>query len=161
MTDYLEIARRALANYQAAQAESESWAPGSPIIEKTPEPELPKPPKPSSGSFGSAPLAISQKIGQPERQPERVELTGPEMAQQVSRWLSARCARSRRAWGAEKFLFRDYMEWCQQHSQPAVSPEQFAGILSESFSRESGGYQGLCLRTDWEACKGSGTRRVQ
>jgi len=30
---------------------------------------------------------------------------------QLSRWMGLRCTASRRAWGAEKFLYRDYRRW--------------------------------------------------
>ena len=134
--------------------------PAGPIIEKTPEPEPPKPPKTCFEGFAGAPLGLFQKIGPPERKPEcvpgAVELTGPEMARQVSRWMAARCVRSSRAWGAEKFLYRDYLGWCQQSSQPAISQEQFVAILDETFQRDGNGWQGLCLATDWGASEGSG-----
>ena len=86
------------------------------------------------------------------------ELTGPQMARQVSGWIGARCTRTLRAWAAEKFLYRDYLGWCQQSSQPAISAEHFAAILDTSFGREMDGWQGLCLAVDWAATKGLGSK---
>jgi hypothetical protein len=63
-----------------------------------------------------------------------------------------------RAWGAEKFLYRDYVNWCQQFNQPAILAEQFAGVLNESFVRELEGWHGLCLAVDWAASKGLGSK---
>ena len=64
---------------------------------------------------------------------------------EVSRWLGARCTRSGRAWGAEEFLYRDYLGWCRGQNQTPGSPEQVAALLDESFQREENGWQGLCL----------------
>jgi hypothetical protein len=75
---------------------------------------------------------------------------------QVSRWLGARCTRSRLAWGAEEFLYRDYLGWCQKHNQAPGSLEQLAVILDESFQREGNGWQGLCLAVDFAASKPRG-----
>jgi hypothetical protein len=72
---------------------------------------------------------------------------------QISHWLATRCARSRRAWGAERFLHKDYSQWCQRSNQPAVSPELFASILSELFRRDGPGWVGLCLKSDWAAAR--------
>jgi hypothetical protein len=76
------------------------------------------------------------------------ELTGPEMARQVSCWIAARCVRSSRAWGGAKFLFRDFVDWCEQSGQPSASQEQFAGILNELFTPDGNGWSGVCLAVD-------------
>jgi hypothetical protein len=88
------------------------------------------------------------------------EVTGPEMARQVGRWLAARCTRSRRGWGAEKFLYRDFRDWCQQSGQTAIPREHFAGILNESFERDMDGWQGLCLAVDFAASNGFGSKPI-
>lgn len=43
-----------------------TWAPSSSTIEKKTESELPKQPKPDSGSFGSPALGLSRNIDHPE-----------------------------------------------------------------------------------------------
>jgi hypothetical protein len=87
------------------------------------------------------------------------ELTGPQMARQVSRWIDARCTRSLRAWAAEKFLYRDYLGWCQRSSHPAISLERFGAVLDTSFEAGMDGWQGLCLAADWAPSKGLGSKR--
>jgi len=72
---------------------------------------------------------------------------------QLPRWLRTRCTRSKRAWGSEKFLYRDYIEWCQQYHQASCSQALFSTILSESFQRDGNGWQGLCLAVDFTAGK--------
>jgi hypothetical protein len=78
---------------------------------------------------------------------------------QMSRWLGTRCAVSHRAWSAEKFLYRDYVAWCQQQRQVPCTGEVFGAILSESFHREAEGWQGLCVAMDWRRSEGIGTSR--
>ena len=72
---------------------------------------------------------------------------------QVSRWLGARYTRSGRAWGAEEFLYRDYLGWCRGHNQTPGSPKQVAAFLDESFQRGGNGWRGLCLAVDFAASK--------
>jgi hypothetical protein len=78
---------------------------------------------------------------------------------QVFRWLGARCKRPERAWGAAEFLYRDYMGWCQEHTQTPGSPKQVAAILGESFQREGNGWQGLCLAADFASTEDSAVSR--
>ena len=79
---------------------------------------------------------------------------------QVYRWVSARCTRSIRAWGAEKFLYRDSTEWCEGSSQGPCCRRSFAMILDQSFERDADG----CLAEAFMSIKGLGckpTRMVQ
>jgi hypothetical protein len=75
---------------------------------------------------------------------------------QVSRWLGARCARSRHVWGSEKSLYHDYREWCQRRNQLPWSSTLFCSVLNESFDRELDGWQGLSLAADFAASRGIG-----
>jgi hypothetical protein len=134
MADYLAVARRVLATLPVPAKVTESALLGQHRQEN----------KPALDIAEHSKTAISQRQ-------ETVK-------QQVSRWLGARCTRSQRAWGAEKFLYRDYREWCQQFSQAAIPLEQFAGILDESFAREVNGWQGLCLAMDWATSNGPGSK---
>jgi len=75
---------------------------------------------------------------------------------QVFRWLGARCTRSGRAWGAEEFLYRDYLGWCRGHNQTPGSLKQVAALLDEFFQRDGNGWQRLCLAVDFAAGKPRG-----
>ena len=86
-------------------------------------------------------------------------LAGAELVKvQVCRWLGARCTRSGRAWGADEFLYRDYLGWCRGQNQTPGSPKQVAAILNESFQRDGNGWQGLCLAVDFAASRGLGSK---
>ena len=76
--------------------------------------------------------------------------------QQISRWMAARCTcptNPRRVWGSEKFLYRDYLGWCQQTNQAACPCKSFSAILTESFRREADGWQGIYLTEDFDKAK--------
>jgi len=79
---------------------------------------------------------------------------------QLSRWMAARCTSYRRTWGAEKFLYRDYVGWCQRNGQASCCRELFATILDQSFQRQDDGWQGLCLAEDTAASKSIGRHSV-
>jgi len=99
------------------------------------------------------------------------QIDGETAKMQMSRWLDTRCTLSHRAWGAEKFLYRDHVAWCHQHWQIPGSRELFCTILSESFHRDAEGWQGLCVAADWplsarisrgrSSVPWIGTRRIQ
>lgn len=78
--------------------------------------------------------------------------------QQVALWLGARCVRSQRTWGSERFLYRDYLAWSQKCATITCSRELFGAFLSESFQREQNGWRGLCLALDSAASTGCGIR---
>lgn len=84
-----------------------------------------------------------------------------QVRQQVSRWVGARCVRSPRAWGAEKFLYLEFAEWCRQHKQASCSRELFCAVLNESFQRDEAGWQGLCLAVDFAVLTKGRKGRVQ
>src|ERR1017187_2090891 len=65
----------------------------------------------------------------PRVPPENEQVCTEQATVQVWRWMAARCTRTMRTWGAEKFLYRDYLGRCQQSSQPAISAEHFVAIL--------------------------------
>ncbi len=67
---------------------------------------------------------------------------------QVSRWMAARCVRARRAWAAEKFLYRDYVDWCRQQESRPCPRELFVEILDQLFRREMDGWEGIALAMD-------------
>jgi hypothetical protein len=77
-----------------------------------------------------------------------------EVKRQLSRWLTARCTSSERAWGAEKFLYRDYLRWCQRNGHAPGSRELFGAILDQCFPREAAGWQGFCLAEDFAVSEG-------
>jgi hypothetical protein len=60
-----------------------TWAPNGSIIDKSPEPELPKPPKPSSGSFGGASPRDFQNIDQPPALTTKATASIPELVGQA------------------------------------------------------------------------------
>jgi hypothetical protein len=69
----------------------------------------------------------------------------------VSRWMGMRCTQSPQAWGAEKFLYRDFAAWCQQQNEAPDSRGLFSAILDESLERDGNGWRGVCLAPDFAA----------
>jgi len=70
---------------------------------------------------------------------------------QVLAWVRARCKIRRACWGAEKFLYRDFSEWCEQSRHSPCGRELFRCILSEAFLWDTDGWQGIVLASDFEA----------
>jgi len=67
----------------------------------------------------------------------------------VSRWMGMRCTQSPQAWGAKKFLYRDFAAWCREHNEAPDSRGLFSVILDESLEGDGGGWRGLCLAMDF------------
>ena len=64
-------------------------------------------------------------------------------------WTAIRCAKAQGSWSAERFLYRDYREWCFAEGHTPVGIETFRAILSNGFARAGDGWYGLCLGADF------------
>ena len=89
------------------------------------------------------------------------EPAGLDVVRQIRRWIGVRCTRTQCAWAAEKFLYLDYLGWCQQAGQQAIPRKRFVSILTDSYARESDGWRGLCLALDFAARGRIATDSVQ
>jgi hypothetical protein len=81
---------------------------------------------------------------------QRLEAARP----MVLGWTATRCAKAPGAWSTERFLYRDYREWCFAEGYTAVGIETFRAILNDGFSRAGEGWYGLCLGLDFFGNKG-------
>ena len=70
-------------------------------------------------------------------------------------WTAIRCAKAQGSWSAERFLYRDYREWCFVEGYTAVGIETFRTILSNGFARAGDGWYGLCLGADFPSAERS------
>jgi hypothetical protein len=70
---------------------------------------------------------------------------------QIFLWVGVRCVERRNDWGSEKYLWHDYVGWCQQQKLTGVSRKQFGEIIDLLFTREMDGWCGIALAVDIEA----------
>jgi hypothetical protein len=126
-----------------------NWTPEKKeILEAYPNHELPKPPKPVSVSFGSAPLGYTPNIS------AAGSMANPDPAaweDDLCKWASERCTRREGCedWGGVGALHTDFAQWTVDHASVPCSRITFEALLrSEGFLVRDGLVQGMFLTED-------------